>query len=98
MALIHNGTGLIGETEVRKLLADVLKPIKVKQVTVTRSDNYCVQGVVLAYCPVEKRELGKDFDVELSGNGTSVAKVIVDGRVLYPKIVRAHGGAPPNKP
>ena len=83
----------MGQTDAKRLLADLLKPIKVKQVTFTRSDRYCIQGLVIAYCPVEKRDSGKDFKIELAGrNPISVVSVIVDGRVLYPKIDRTRSG------
>ena len=96
MAGAHNGTLLSRQSDLERLLADFLKPLKVKQAIITRSDRYSVQGRVLVYCPVEKREAGKDFVVELSGdNFSSIVRVLVDGRTLYTVRSSKHRGKPP---
>ena len=56
-----------------------------KSLAITKSDGYTVEGVLLTVCPVERRQSGKDFEVDLAGNGeSSVTYVIVDGERLRP--------------
>jgi hypothetical protein len=70
----------------RKVLRDLLKPVKVKSVTITKADRYTVQGVLSTVCPIEKRESGRDFEVGLAGNKQgSIRYVMVDGRRLFPR-------------
>jgi hypothetical protein len=83
------------QSNLERLLVDFLKPLKVEKVTITRSDRYSVQGRVLVYCPVEKRQAGKDFMVELSGDLLGlVVRVLVDGRTLYTVRSRKLSGKP----
>ena len=79
------------EVELTKVLKDLLKPVKVKKVVVTKSDKYTVRGIVLMVCPLEKRESDRDFEIGLDGDATDrVQYVVVDGRRLFPK--RGHAG------
>lgn len=78
-----------------RTLADVLKPLKVKSLVITRADKYAVRGIVLTECPIERRESGKDFEVELSGDDDgSVASVKVDGKKLMLQRSTAKGSRP----
>ena len=68
-----------------RTLAGLLKPLRVKSLVITRADKYAVRGIVLTECPIERRESGKDFEVELSGDdGGSITSVKVDGKKLKP--------------
>lgn len=80
------------EAELTKLLRDLLKPVKVKKVVITKSDKYTVRGILLMICPLEKRESDRDFEVGLGGDiAGPVRYIVVDGRRLFPK--RSHARA-----
>jgi hypothetical protein len=73
----------------RRMFKDLLKPVKVKSLVITKADRYTVRGIVLTVCPIEKREFGKDFEVGLGGDkGNSIRYVIVDGRRLLPRATK----------
>jgi len=76
--------------KVRKVLENLLKPVRVKSLTITKADRYTVQGILVTACPIEKTELGRDFEVGLAGDEeSSIRYVTVDGRRLLPKRTRA---------
>lgn len=78
------------QLRLRKVLRDLLKPVRVKSLTITKSDRYSVQGVLVTVCPVERSESGRDFEFGLAGGGeSSITYVTVDGRRLFPKRSKA---------
>ena len=86
LVLANKGLSEIERTRVKRLLMNIMKPVKVKEVVITKDDRYTIRGFVTTVCPVEKVESGKDFEVRLSRNhAVSVTFVSVDGRKLYPK-------------
>jgi hypothetical protein len=73
-----------------KLLRDLLKPVKVKSLVITKTEGSTLHGVVMTVCPIEKRESGMDFEVGLEGNkGGTIRYVLVDGRRLFHQRPRA---------
>jgi hypothetical protein len=69
-----------------RVLKDLMKPVKVKSLTVTGADRYSVRGVLMTVCPIEKTVSGKDFEAGLAGNHRgSIRYVTVDGRRLLPR-------------
>jgi len=86
MVLASEGSSEIERMRVKRLLMSIMKPVKVKEVVITKDDRYTIRGFVTTVCPVEKVESGKDFEVRLSRNhAVNVTFVSVDGRKLYPK-------------
>jgi len=76
----------IERVRVKRLLMNIMNPVKVKEVVITKDDRYTIRGFVTTVCPVEKVESGKDFEVRLSRNHVAIVTFVsVDGRKLYPK-------------
>jgi hypothetical protein len=74
------------QVRITKVLRDLLKPVRVESLAITRADKYLVRGVLTTICPIEKIESGKDFEVGLAGNKEgSISYVSVDGRRLFPR-------------
>jgi hypothetical protein len=70
----------------RRLLRDLMKPVRVKSLTITKADRYIVRGVPLTACPIERGESGRDFEVGLAGDEeSSISYLVVDGRRLHPR-------------
>ena len=73
-----------------RVLKDLLKPVKVKSLVITKSEGNTVHGIVMTVCPIERRESGRDFEVGLEGSqGDSIRYVMVDGRRLPPRRTKA---------
>jgi hypothetical protein len=86
MVLASEGSSEIERMRVKRLLSDLLKPVKVKDITITSSNRYALHGRVRSYCPIEKTESWKDFDVSLEeGDPSKVGRVIVDAKKLFPR-------------
>ena len=66
-------------------MEELLRPLVVKRIVVTRSDRYTVRGILLTECPIEKSESGRDFEVHMNVRDPTVIKsVTVDGRRVFP--------------
>ena len=76
--------------ELEKKLGDLVKPLRVKDLVITKATTSTVRGVVLTECPIEKIESGKDFEVGLGQKKHAFTYVIVDGRKLLPKKIKGH--------
>jgi hypothetical protein len=75
-------------------LKELLKPVVLKRIVVTRSDRYSIRGILLTECPIEKRESGRDFEVHMNErNPSEIRSVTVDGRRVFP--VRSRPGDKP---
>ncbi len=62
-------------------LGDLLRPVRVKAVRITRVEPDVVSGFLLANCPVENLDYWRDFEVHLTSSGDgSVKYAMVDGR------------------
>jgi len=86
MALAEDESTRDVQLGLRKLLGDLLKPVRVKGLVITGSDKYTVRGFVVTVCPIEKTEAGRDFEVGLEGNHEgSILYVSVDGKRMLPK-------------
>ena len=74
------------QPKLKRVLRDLLKPLKVKSLVITKSEKNTVRGIVMTVCPIEKRESGTDFEVGLADDeGGSIRYVLVDGRRLLPR-------------
>ena len=86
LVLASEGSSEIERMRVKRLPMNIMKPVKVKEVVITKDDRYTIRGFVMTVCPVEKTESGKDFEVRLLRNREVIVTFVsVDGRKLYPK-------------
>lgn len=68
------------EPALTSLLADLLKPIRVKGLVFTKSSGHMVRGIVLTSRPNERRVFARDFKVRFAGlNSSLITNVSVDG-------------------
>jgi hypothetical protein len=71
------------QLRLKKTLKVLLKPLKLKDLVITRADREIVCGILLTACPIERTVSGRDFEVGLSeGRGGQIRYVSVDGRRL----------------
>lgn len=93
MGVIEEGAAQELQPRLKRLFRELLKPLRVKSLEITKADRYSARGVVLTVCPIEKRVSGKDFEVGLGADPLgSIEHVTVDGKRLYPK--RSHARKP----
>ena len=72
-------------SELRKLLRDLLKPAQVKKIKFTSFTGDTARGFLVTFCPIEKRESGKDFEIKMEEiDPHSIRYVVVDGRRIFP--------------
>jgi hypothetical protein len=90
LGLSEENTARDLQLRLRATFRDLLKPVRVKSVVITKAERNAVRGILMTACPIEKGESGKDFEVGLEGNkGGSITYVSVDGRRLIPRRQRA---------
>ncbi len=78
------------ELRLTKMLKNLLKPVRVKSLVITKSEWNTVHGIVITVCPIERIESGRDFEVGLAGDQEgSTRYVLVDGRRLLSRRTKA---------
>ena len=66
-------------------LGDLMKPLKVTRLSITKADGTSVRGILMTACPLEKSEAAKDFEVRFSEDRRGLTYAVVDGRILLPR-------------
>ena len=90
MDLTKEDTTRERKLNMKNVLKDLLKPVKVKGLVINKADESSVRGIVLTVCPIEKTLSGKDFEVFLAGDREgSIRYALVDGRRFFPRRIKA---------
>ena len=74
------------ESMLTPLLVNLLRPLKVRGLTFTRSTDRTVYGVLTTWCPVERQVSTRDIEVRFNGpNSGKITSLWVDGRKVFPE-------------